>query len=1206
MSSEGSSDDETGIWTRRGRAGKVRGKCEFQDLSQGVLLGYARDNGFEEENKNRMDDNDEQAVEDGQILTEHTEFADQESPTNRPSRNQLPFGSQRHPSSTPPRQVNSPLISAINSVNPFTPANPQTQSIAASSSPPGRYISPHRGGDAFVPTPTHVGTSPPPDTMKPRSIPRRQNSFGGRAYAQPISPSQPRPSTTSPHNLHLRGGSFVGNPPLPHEDQPHLHGALPDLDSFIPANIAQDTGLLPGEKGFFVGLDTLAGSGVIGGQHGNDVLVAGYEGGLTVSRISSSSRDKKGVEEIGKLEGLKGSVVSAKILPVTTRADPLKSIRPLIAIVLHSPLLVNPETRGEEEGSAVVTDSEDSQPGTPAKTRPDFAAMTSMGATDWLHIYETSVEIYSLSDQRHVSTLYTSQRMIVPADMEIPPPRPLRLDAGGNFVAITDGLSGEVFIFSYQSHLYNPSIDVSWRCVGKLWTTVCQRTFTEKVGDLDNPEYPVEEIQRVIHAPLVSISSRWIALAPPPSAGAQITAKGTPLLLKSDLNPPGLSVATAPTPPSITCNLDAQTIGFMSRVSREATQNLLKGAQWTFDRGMEAYNSYWNKTSPPQRPSSSGYGFPGDRPHSSNFPPTHGYGQAAASMEDAKLVAIYDLEQFLEVEEAKVRNVPEPLAAFAPPSGISHLSFAPGGWNLLVVNRKGDDTMLWNLMNMIYASISEIPGEGEKDDIIEPFVRHAWNTTRMSEARVIDVSWSEPRGDRLAILTDKPTVHVHDIPSSALQWPPLRKRKAKSTTQQPQQTTNDESFTSGKRWSSALETLNGAVKSVRDTSRSLSIGGVSSFAGGLTASSTAATAKSGGRMVRQGISKGLDTLTTQAQQMYYMQDNKLHLEHSLDDIAMPGLISFTSSLGALNSTSNVQGRGRNGLAVIEAGALRIYPIRQIVQHRKNDPSIYRVKISKRYHKFPLPLIPDSRFPPSFIAAVEARYSNNDSQHPTIQPNGYWAMRAPKSRFYLVEGDAKNWHAIMEAESNPPFQPFHFNRRYIQFDSAAPGHPEPSISRPQHTPEASDPDFETPAPEPIDYDAERSHYAGLRELSQNEEDEEDPQKDTDHTSTDTGPDWDALEHDAILKVQHHVDDSSDWLFGTPVTGRKVQMQSLFGGGGAREEGSEGDLSGDMENRITFEGDAGEGRIVVTTMRRRARSSAGEEFFEDGAEVVEFVD
>ena len=1113
--------------------------------------------------------------------------------------------SPRHPS-TSPRQISSPLLSAITSTqNPFVAGSTQHTVNAASPSPPTRYVTPHRSGDAFVPTPTHVGASPPSDAMRPRSLPHRQNSFGSRGFPQPMTP-QRRPSAAGQHNVHLRGGSFAGNVPLPHEDQPHLHGALPDLDSFVSTNVGQDGGLLPGEKGLFVGFDTLSASSHLASFNVSDVLIVGYEGGLSVSRLGGggSGRDIRCVEEIGKIEGLRGAVVEAKILTTASRRDSTKEARPLIAVILHSPLV--PEAPvGNEEPSAIVTDSDSEAK---IDSNPVNHDLSDASGTTWLRGYQTTVEIYSLLDQQHITTLYSSpivdiQPELVGTSTAIPKPHPLRLDANGKFVTVSDGISGEVFIFCSQSVVSETSVEFAWRCVGKLWTTVLHRSEKDPLSssDVDDPDSPVDDYQRVIYAPLVSLSNRWIALAPPPSAGSQISAKGVPIMSPSDPKPQGLSTATAPTPPSITCNLDAQTVGFMARLSREATQNLLKGAQWTYDRSVEAYNAYWNRSSPVQRPNSNGSGFASDH-QSGNFPPTHAYGQSNGPGADAKVVAIYDLERFIDSEDGRPRNALNPVAAFPPPSGVSYISFSPGGWNLLVVNRKGDDTTLWNLMQMVHASVVPMLPDNEKEDILEPFARHAWNTTRMSEARVVDVSWVGPRGDRVAVLTDKPTVHIHDFPNSALQWPPLQKRRTKSGLQQVQQLSSDESSANGKRWSSALETFNDAVKTVRDSSRSLSISGVSGFAGGITATSTAATAKSGGKMVRQGITKGIDSIAKQAQHVYHMQDNKLHLEHPPDGIAMPGMIRLTSSLGAIGAAFNTKDRGRSGLLVIEGGSLRIHPIRQILQRHKNGPSTIRVKISKRYRKLQLPLIPDNAFPPSFISAVEAHYGKSTDDAASqpggadvctrgVQPNGYWALRASKAVSSLPAGTTENWHTIMEAESNPPFQPFYFHRRYIQHSfSPAPARPlSPTRSKVHST--------------DTDVDGAVGPYNDADQDSYDARSEADPQKEVDR------PDWEALEHDALLKHHHHVTDSSKWLFGAPVTGRKVRLplsltHQLLAGGGGAEDGSEGDLRDEiMENRITVEDDGEGAQIVVMTIRRRQRE---DEFFEDGAEVVDFVE
>src|SRR5690606_16631259 len=116
-------------------------------------------------------------------------------------------------------------------------------------------------------------------------------------------------------------------PPLPHQPQPHFYG-VPDLD----LTLTPQAGMKAGERGYYFGFDRMP---TIPGNPRvlDNVVVAGYEGGLDVYSVS-----KKGLEPLGGLKGLHGGVIHAKILPWTVTAHE-QNVFPLVAIVLHAPVL---------------------------------------------------------------------------------------------------------------------------------------------------------------------------------------------------------------------------------------------------------------------------------------------------------------------------------------------------------------------------------------------------------------------------------------------------------------------------------------------------------------------------------------------------------------------------------------------------------------------------------------------------------------------------------------------------------------------------------------------------------------------------------------------------------------------------------------------------------------------------------------------------
>ena len=178
----------------------------------------------------------------------------------------------------------------------------------------------------------------------------------------------------------------------------------------------EQVGLLPGEKGYFCGFDTLATAGHAPSTPAENVMLVGYEGGLRVYRLN-----KNEAQIIGSLEGLRGGVIGAKILPWTFRADPGSEGRPFVALILHGPVL--PDDAGSSDSSVAVGSSdEDASP----TTSSHGASGPTVDPRDVVKRCQTTVEIYSLTTRRRVARIFSSPMRDVEYDQlmagQIPPP----------------------------------------------------------------------------------------------------------------------------------------------------------------------------------------------------------------------------------------------------------------------------------------------------------------------------------------------------------------------------------------------------------------------------------------------------------------------------------------------------------------------------------------------------------------------------------------------------------------------------------------------------------------------------------------------------------------------------------------------------------------------------------------------------------------
>ncbi|KAK5167236.1 hypothetical protein LTR04_000158 [Oleoguttula sp. CCFEE 6159] len=880
-------------------------------------------------------------------------------------------------------------------------------------SPPNHLPSPpvFEGGLNNAPPST---TPPYAFGNRPLSYPTQYSSFEGRLQQSPQGPLKTgrRASMLSQYSRML----FAAQPPLPHQPQPHFYG-LPDGD--LGAGRPPGNGLVPGSNGYFCGFDTLSAAGHEPSASAENVLLVGSEGGLEVFRVA-----QKNMDVIGRLEGLGGSVIGARILPWTARCDPYSDVRPLVALVVHGPVLTESPRSPKASESDDATEARIS--GDSSSTSPSRPLARSDSHTVEITHYHTFVEVYSLRTAKRITMLYTSPAVPISVPVTHPqfiPPPPaghLRVDANGAYVVVASGSSGEIFVFSPLGGEDRDGRD-PFRCIGKVWTSVqtSQRGSTSGCSSFMDANNQNGESNTQSGIPVYSLSERWLAIVPPVSSSVY-SLNGTALLAASNPKPPGVTGYMAPPPPTVSCGVDTpEGDGLLNRVARGVAQEVIKGARWVGDQGIQAFRNYW-KPIVPEGLSAHTTNRTRDGQVSQAFPPTHAHADTVSPpSNESALVSVLDLQRLLDAEDHKIKNALTPIATFASPSGCSFVSFAPSGLQLLTVSKKGDFQFVWDLMRLSHGKASTAARATliSKTPMPGPHVRQVARFSRMTPANVVDVLWTTPKGERVAILTDKGTVHVFDMPQSSFQWPPPRRivrtehsgspvSVAEAAAPEP----TNEGFASSAM--SAFQSFNGKarpfVAAVR--SRSTSTGSGFPTFSNFSMSPSAAGAK-GGRVVAAGLSMGLGAAASGVSTLRHAGDNKLHL-HSAASGVSPGTVRWLS------------GRERGSIAIFAGGTLRLHTVKRMATTRKHGVATSSVKvIKKKSVQFWVPSITDDVFP------AGARLVD------PMPVEGYWGLRSPVFHPKGHQAKASETAAPLssaEIDTSPPYQPYHTDRRVNLF------------------------------------------------------------------------------------------------------------------------------------------------------------------------------
>ena len=784
--------------------------------------------------------------------------------------------------------------------------------------------------------------------------------------------------------------TFAPNPPLPHQAQPHFYG-LPDLDLGLD-NMPND-GIPPGERGYFCGFDTLTSAGDAAARSAENVLLVGSQGGLDVFRV-----DKTKLDIVGRLEGLRGGVLGAKIVPWTMRMDSLAALRPLVVLTLHGPVVKEGRSSSGSGSSSVIDDSASDSPSRPSSRHGDDQIGEIIG-------YQTTVEVYSLREKRRIAILYKSPLapLTSPIDSPLfqspPPVGEFIVDAKGKFIVVASGASGEVFCFAPYSRGHEEHLE-RFRCVGKVWTSVQLRerpthSSSSSGADGSHEDTPPEKY----HVPIFSLSDRWLAVAPPASSSLY-PVNGTPLTSPTYERPLGVSHHSVPTQPSPNCIVDApESAGLINRLTREGTQVAIKGARWATEKGIQAFKSYMNKGSQV-----------GSVPYSQDpmqqyFPPTHGHNQTQPRQE-ASVISIYDLQRLLDAEETRNKNALHPIATVPAALGCSFLSFSPSGLMLLTVSKKGDYQDVWDLKRINFKRARKTA----REQPIGPHVRQVARFTRMTVANVIDVIWSAPKIDRLAVVTDKGTVHMFLMPQSAFQWPPPRRLRPAVPSAKPK---DIPSSPSGGAVNSAMQAINDTTKPFFDAVRARNSSPASRFTLANLGVTPAAGAKSG-KAVAAGVGKSINNIR-------HAGDNKIALPLSLSGVK-PYSVRWLS------------GRGRGSIALVAGGVLQIWRVQMRTTTDGGRSSSTATISKKKLVEFGLAPIRDMILPPS---VADKLYPQPGDPEPMHGFYGDWIPRSLPSRKPGARGTQSPGVfpaplSFSEIETNPPYQPFYTDRRVARF------------------------------------------------------------------------------------------------------------------------------------------------------------------------------
>ena len=936
------------------------------------------------------------------------------------SRSPSPLDDPPLPFTQPIREISSPLLSALGtapspSKHVAKPCSTTdwARNIPYGNSPPDGY----RTALSVTDSPRDI--SPPPDDLRnvfkhaspPSSPPnayrlptQRNNehqSFGNHLSS---SPRRGRPQSMQSHKYQ--------SPPPPHQRQPHFYGA-PDIDFGM---LEQQDRSQKVSDATFHAFDNLTSGGGKTARTANNVLLRGYDNSLAVYKV-----DKDHLNVVGRLSGLRGRVLEAKIVPVSQRNDPFRQFRPLVVVLVHGPYDTSTHSR------PVTSQSED------VMFDPSGSMVQALQLTDETnpHIagkYQTTVEVYSLAKKEHIATLFKSPLVDVDRPFGImgPSKAPLpvgnmTIEAKGRFIIVASGATGEVFIFEARTSA-NTNTGILG-CIGKVWTSTLSRkvrswSASSASSKSENSRNASPMLYYRPSPAICSLSQRWLAIVPPPTSPSCLHAT-VDYQSPPSRKPPGLDSHTAPSQPATTCGIETPDgDSMLNKVARDVTQELIKGAKWVGGQGMQAWNNYWSK--PPDQISAASSDFLAAQAAQTQqaqpiFPPTHAQDNGLGRpVKGPTLISILDLERLSKSQDVKPATALQYVATFPLPYGCSLLSFTPSGLGLLTASAKGDVQHVWSLMRIMHGRTESSLGTSSKALENSPVVRQIGRFTRLTVASIVDIVWTEPSGERLAMITERGTVHIFDLPPSALQWPlprrVVRSSSVSSGTKNPAPDHDSKSSSSSVPTSSTLGsafsmfagTSQAVVSAVR---RPPSIG--SRFPGLGTFNLAVGAGAKGGKAVAAGFSKSVGAAAAgTVSTIRHLGENRLTVPGSTDAIC-PGCVRWLS------------GKSRGSLAVTGGGIVRIYIVQQSTNREagKRRPSVLGGK--------PIEYKLDDKR--TTFSSNDPDLTARDPQKPGTALYGYWPSITTRatSRSRRTPSQPLSY---AELETSAPYQPFHTDRR----------------------------------------------------------------------------------------------------------------------------------------------------------------------------------
>ncbi|KAH7041187.1 uncharacterized protein B0I36DRAFT_358378 [Microdochium trichocladiopsis] len=834
-----------------------------------------------------------------------------------------------------------------------------------------------------------TSVSPPESIRRPLSF-QAEGHFPVHDFRSQASspPSIRRSSMHSPFG----GNRPLHNPPLPHQPQAHFYGA-PELDF----GSGQQGGIKAGERGYHLGFDVLPSTTVAHKAGSSNVVLAGYEGGLDVYNVN-----KRGVDPVSTLKGLRGAVCQAKILNWTGGPD-ASNVFPLVAVVVHGPALPTANTEvateissadmGSPKLDGIRTPQSDNQKPSPA-VKP----------TATIDAYQTSVEVYSLKTSKLVGVLLELPKIPIksslsnPVFRSPPPSGALQIRADEGHIVVSSGETGESWIYRQAQIEQAPGVE--FRCVGKIWTSIQQGHKGDLTPDEERSRSPLPA-RRLPPAPIISLNGRWLAYCPPAPASQSTLNALVPVPLEGKV--PGIASLASPVLPNESSDVDSPiSDGMMNRIMRETTQEFIQGAKWVGKHGMQLWNNYWKPGQQPQArpttvgspPWSNSYG---SRPDAAQFPPTYGI-SGHAPTKDPGLVSVLDLSTL--ANSTVIHHV----TTFKAPLGCSFVAFAPTGLLLFTASSKGDVQTVWDLMRIQHTKSSALQN-------VQPHTGHATRVrqvaqfSRMTVARIVDVAWSHPNGDRIAMVTEKGTVHLLDMPNSAYTWPPPRRRV-------PGQKTDQKGAENAP---SAVSIASTALSSAYGAAKPLISGQRRSSTQGQSNATIMEHASYGGKVLAAGISHSLGNAGTAISQLRHTGENRVALP--LENM-LPGLACATW----------LSGRKYSSLFVVGDGMVRTFTGKS----RKTSVGAGRLPPSRTYKDFKLRNVPDDVLAPLVKKSIEPE-SELEVALPEPQDGGHTLVLPHRTDLSASVLGPESSIPQAEIESSAPYQPFHTDRRVGLFE-----------------------------------------------------------------------------------------------------------------------------------------------------------------------------